>query len=388
MKKCDICGHINDDTQLFCGQCGNKLTNTPPPNQFSQQPPIQNNPQQNTNYQYNNNPQGAYYQPPNNGYNPQQQYPPIIVEKKKPHGCLVTLAVFGVIFLLIIILGSCGSSTSETAKTTNTTNSQTITDETTTPTTKTKNLNDFQISETTIYEDNGIIIKAISNNSTSTEIAIDFYIENNSDLSLHICIHSSAINGIMCDNNIYEGSIDVAAGKKATTTYNIKISDLKDLNIKEIQYFEFLFWAYDNAKSYKSFETSILKVPTNHFTGESYQFVGKEVYNAQGISIKKLYNDANSITFVVNNTNNYYFEYNIEDISINDWSLDTTYKLEYYSKELFPDCSSIFTIHVDNDFLQKNSIDRINSTEFKLKICPNESYFDEYSTPAIVAEFN
>lgn len=126
MKKCDICGHINDDTQLFCGQCGNKLTNITPSNQFPQQPPIQNNPQQNTSYQYNNNPQEPYYQPSNNDcYNPQQQYPPIIVEKKKPHGCLVTLAVFGVIFLLIIILGSCGPSLSESTKTTVTASSGT-----------------------------------------------------------------------------------------------------------------------------------------------------------------------------------------------------------------------------------------------------------------------
>lgn len=131
MKKCDICGHLNDNTQLFCGQCGNKLTNTPPPNQFSQQPPIQNNPQQNTNYQYNNNPQRAYYQPPNNGYNPQQQYPPIIVEKKKPHGCLITLAVFGIIFLLIIVLGSCLASTGETNEAAKTTSAASSENETT-----------------------------------------------------------------------------------------------------------------------------------------------------------------------------------------------------------------------------------------------------------------
>lgn len=178
MKKCDICGHLNDDTQLFCGQCGNKLTNTPPPNQFSQQPPIQNNPQQNTNYQYNSNPQGAYYQPPNNGYNPQQQYPPIIVEKKKPHGCLVTLAVFGVIFLLIIILGSCGSSTSETAKTTSTVTDKAKTEENTT-----------ENSKEGIYKFAGIELEYISSKIVKEEYGDDYYLivnfnyTNNSDSS-------------------------------------------------------------------------------------------------------------------------------------------------------------------------------------------------------------
>lgn len=37
MKKCSACGHMNDDSQLFCGQCGNKLGNSEPA-QATQQP--------------------------------------------------------------------------------------------------------------------------------------------------------------------------------------------------------------------------------------------------------------------------------------------------------------------------------------------------------------
>lgn len=45
MKKCNACGHMNDDAQLFCGQCGNKLGDPDPSAQQpiqATQPPTQN----------------------------------------------------------------------------------------------------------------------------------------------------------------------------------------------------------------------------------------------------------------------------------------------------------------------------------------------------------
>lgn len=99
MKKCDICGYSNEDTQMFCKQCGNKLFDSPPQNnQYQQQPNLnQYNPQQNQNTQ--NNAQGTFYQPPQyqqqtQSYSqPYQQHyenapiPPQTKKAKKGKGC-------------------------------------------------------------------------------------------------------------------------------------------------------------------------------------------------------------------------------------------------------------------------------------------------------------
>lgn len=107
MKKCDICGYFNDDTQIFCKQCGNKLSCSPQDNQYQQQQnSYQYNSQQNQ-YPPNNNVQGTYYQPPGTNYN--QQQPPVIVEQKKS-GCFTKgLAVIGGIVLFIIVISVIGS---------------------------------------------------------------------------------------------------------------------------------------------------------------------------------------------------------------------------------------------------------------------------------------
>ena len=124
MKKCDICGYLNDDNQMFCQQCGNKLSDSPQNSQYHQQQqpnPYQYNPQQKQNPPYNNV-QGTYYQPPGNNYNPQQQ-PPIIVEKKKS-GCFTkALAVIGGIVVFIIVILVIGSFSSSNTDNTNTTTS-------------------------------------------------------------------------------------------------------------------------------------------------------------------------------------------------------------------------------------------------------------------------
>lgn len=69
MKKCNACGHMNDDAQLFCGQCGNKLGDPDPsaqqpiqatqpptqneePAQTTPQPPVDNRTPQQRNYDW------------------------------------------------------------------------------------------------------------------------------------------------------------------------------------------------------------------------------------------------------------------------------------------------------------------------------------------------
>lgn len=375
MKKCDICGHINDDTQLFCGQCGNKLTNTPPLNQFSQQPPIQNNSQQNTNYQYNSNPQGTYYQPPNNGYNPQQQYPPIIVEKKKSHGCLVTLAVFGVIFLLIIILGSCGSSTN---KTTNSPEKE------------------YVFNKSIIYNENDIKIEIIDSTITLTEINLNLYIENNSDNDYNISIQNYAINNIMIDSfyttSITSNSIDfsalildcdIASGKKSNCSLSISNSALDKYNIDEIQSITVMIEFRGN----NNFKSKPIIIKTNKYNNDNQTSEkGNIIYSDKKFILSEIKHSNKSASFSLYNNDTNYLEYTLTYTSINNWAYDSNHTV--FNKLVFPNCISIFSIEPDNDFFNQNKISKIDNIELKLDIRPNGARADEYSTPAIVVEFN
>ncbi len=140
MKKCDICGYSNEDTQMFCKQCGNKLFDSPPQNnQYQQQPNLnQYNPQQNQNTQ--NNAQGTFYQPPQyqqqtQSYSqPYQQHyenapiPPQTKKAKKGKGCLITVLIVVVILALMFLFANINNSNEAENTNSKSTTSQTTTE--------------------------------------------------------------------------------------------------------------------------------------------------------------------------------------------------------------------------------------------------------------------
>lgn len=239
------------------------------------------------------------------------------------------------------------------------------------------------VNRTCIYSGNNIFIYATKFEEKESTYNIGIYIENNSSLNLGLNARAYAVNGIMTGNNIYDMDCDVAAGRKANTNLEIEKSFLNEKGISSIKYVDLLIWAYDNAKSYKEFDTGQLIIRTSAFDGSAgKRFVGTPVYNANGIRIDRLASNGNNFTYVLSNNSGVYLDFDVKNLTVNDF---TSSKYDYNTSGIIVlnQCQSIFTVSIDNNFMSENGISQINKVEFSLNIRPEEDYFKEWSTELI-----
>lgn len=214
---------------------------------------------------------------------------------------------------------------------------------------------------------------------------VSFYIENNSNLNLNIYAHSYAVNSIMTGNNIYDMDCTVAAGKKANTTLTIKDKVLKELGITKIKNIDILFWAYDNAKSYKEFETPICHIETNLDDGELERITGENIYDSNGIAIDYLKSTGNEYSFVLTNNKGEYFDFVLRNLTINGFtSSDVDYDL--YDEEVLKDCQYIMKVKVKDDFMKENDIDSVETIEFSLDYELSNDYKRKETTDMVFCQ--
>ena len=250
-------------------------------------------------------------------------------------------------------------------------------------TVKSSDMGDFSVAQMEIYRGNGIVIQTVDSDNEGSSVGVKLLIKNNSELSLSVCVHNSAINGIMYNNNIYSAYIKLPAGKKAYTTFNVEKDWLKKVGINQIESFDFLFWAYDNAKSYKEFETEIVRVKTNHYIDKDVNITGSKIYDKDGVVVDFIKVDKNRLKYCVYNNGSTYFDFDVEDVAINDWAMDTLYNYDISDITVFPGAVAFFEIEIKDSFLKETEIKSISNVEFILEIRINGDYFDSYNTDVI-----
>jgi len=231
-----------------------------------------------------------------------------------------------------------------------------------------------------LYKGHDTVIKTTGIDNSD----IAFYFENNSDLNLSFDIHSYAVNGIMAEEDRFVMSTDVVSGKKASNTLSISKSWLRENGISEIKYVDILFWAYDNAKSYKAFESKIVRISANVDKLQSSYEGGDELYNKNGIVVDLLRTGKTSATFAVTNNTDSYFDFDVDNVSVNDWTYDTG--ISIYDEQVLPACTGIYTIEIDSDFKETNQISDINTVEFCLNVRPTGDYHNDYETEIITIQ--
>lgn len=241
---------------------------------------------------------------------------------------------------------------------------------------------DSSISESIIYNDNDVIIKVTGLESNANYEKIRMQIENNSSLNLSFSSHSFAVNGLMSDESIYHMYVSVASGKKASTTLDISKEWMKNNQIDSIGSIDLLIWAYDDAVSYKAFDTGVLSIYSDNFDNTIIRtYVGDEIYNSNGIIVKYMSRSHNRFYFSLANNNDYLLDFDIANVSINDWTYDTG--IDIFDLEVLPNCEIMFILDIDSDFTKTNSIENIDSIDFNFNIRQNGDYFDEFSTDTI-----
>ena len=224
---------------------------------------------------------------------------------------------------------------------------------------------EVSFSEEKVYEGNNVVIYVTGSESSYDGTKINFRIENNSQLNLNFNAHSYGVNGIMTGNNIYDMRTDVPAGKKANNSLTIENSFLNEYGIDCIKYVEILFWAYDNDKMFKSFDTGVVIVKSDKYDNINSWIKGTEIYNAEGIRVDFLSLKNDKAKYLVTNTKGNSIDVTFEGICINDYSVnDIDYDL--FNKQILNNNQRVFEISISNDFKSKNSIQDVKTIEFYL----------------------
>ena len=244
---------------------------------------------------------------------------------------------------------------------------------------------DVLIEPSEIYNENDVVISLKECNIDSGNMLVYFLIENNSSLNLGFNAHAYSINNIMTGNNIYDMDCDVAAGKKANAELKIKKGFLDKYNISTIKSLDILFWAYDNDKHFKEFDTGQITIKTNNYDETFNPISGKNIYDNNNIRVDYISNNGNEYTYCITNNTGDYFDFDVENITINDYSSsDSDYDL--MSISCLNSCQAVFIIKANNDFMKLNDITNIQKVEFSLNIRPLGDYFSDWSTDMIVSD--
>lgn len=221
----------------------------------------------------------------------------------------------------------------------------------------------------------------------SSQNGISFYAENKSNLNLGIMTHALAINGYMVGGDSYGfNSFDVAPGKKTNTTQELDMETISKYNIQSFDTMDVLFWAYDNDKSFKSFDTNQIHAELNTGSQNLLDISGDTVYENNGIKIDYIEKLENTYTYCLTNTSGNYVDFTVENLTVNDYtSSDVDYDL--YDVICLNNCQILFDVTPDEEFLSTNGITDISSIEFSLNIQPLSDYEYEWKTDMISKQF-
>ena len=237
-----------------------------------------------------------------------------------------------------------------------------------------------------IYEGNSVTISVTGcsecSSWTGDTLNIGILIENNGSLNLGFNAHAYAVNSIMARNNIYDMDCDVASGKKANTQLEIPKRTLEKYGISTVKYIDVLFWAYDNDKYFKEFETPVIRIETDQNDGIANALYGDQLLDENGIQIDYLGEKNSDYLFSITNNRGDYFTFDLENLSVNDYtSSDVDFDL--YDQTTFSNCQYVFNLDIPSDFLSTNGITDISKINFSLAYRPLGDYFNEAHTSAV-----
>lgn len=244
-----------------------------------------------------------------------------------------------------------------------------------------------------LYNENGLYIesKGLSDAPSTNEIGL--YMENNSALSLGVAPYAYAINGIMAGGDQYGiNSTDIASGKKANATISLidEWDDkdfFKDYQISDISSFDILFWAYDNDKSFKAFDSGQIHADLSGTEMQDSPVFSdcQTVYDQNGIKVDFVSKDGNNYNFCLTNNTGDYFTFDVENETYNDFTTsDVDYDL--INEYVLNNCKLMFTIKPTDDFLSLNGISDVTKVDFSLNINPLADFSNQYSTDLISYE--
>lgn len=348
MKICKNCGTENLDNNYYCTKCG---------------VPLQNN-------------SNSTYNPPNNTYQNFAQTTDKPV-KKKNKGCLTACIVVIAIPVILALMIIAGNSTTTTTSTSSKYNYDTNNATTSSSSVKTT------IERKLLYDKNKvkIYVEGLENNN------VNFYFVNNSSTNLRFESEQVAINGII-DGDLFNEAIEckVLSKSKANASLEIDSSFINKYGIDKIKTIDVCFTAYDNdTLGAVEFYTEQIQIKTN-INEDVYRIVGEKIYDNKNIRIDYIGRNDNQFEFMKTNETGNVIGECLTEVKVNGYTFEDRY---LYNTQLNNSQKS-FYITVDDEFLENNSIDSIDTITFKFDIYNNanddELYGSDWTTKEIKLE--
>ena len=251
-----------------------------------------------------------------------------------------------------------GSGASEEATTTTTAASQDI------PT----------IEQTVVYDDKGVVItaKEYTRDDFWNSDGIKFLIENNTEQNITVSTKAVIVNGYM----IYDLFVaSVAAGKKTNETMTLSTSELNAAGISLVGEVEIYFHIYDSDTWDTIVNPDCVTIRTSKYDSMDTEAddSGNVLYDADGIKIVGKYVNEDSfwgksiVLYIENNTEKN-FTVNVDDLSVNGFTID-----EFFSSEVYAGKKAIDEITLMSSDLEENDIKEIEEVSLKFKVT-DENY--------------
>lgn len=228
-------------------------------------------------------------------------------------------------------------------------------------------VSNFSIKNKVLYEGNGITIKTDGNTSSGNKISIGIVVKNDTKKKIEVAAPAVSLNNIMTENNMYTSYVEVPSGKKGS--FNISVSEdwLSQNNINSVKKFDFYFAIWKD----NSFliNTDAFTQKTSEDDGKYNKLKADKLYSDNNMDIEYVGKDGNEYNFIIKNKTSAYADYRVEECSINGWSFDTG--IQVYDDPIMSKAYSRFTISIDEEFMSKNNIDKIENMEFKIRLATN-----------------
>lgn len=209
---------------------------------------------------------------------------------------------------------------------------------------------------------------------TNSNVTINFVIENNSDNDYDFSAHSFDINRMMMGGNVVGSDINVPSGKKGRLSIEASLSDLEYADALNISEVNIIFWAYKD--NFKEWDTGLLTVNTNLDEDVERYLVDPELED-DCVSVSYIEADGTDLIFAVQNKTDYNVDCTFENCSINGWAYEITdYSFDAYNEIINSRAIAIIKLHIDDEFLDKNSIETISDVEFDVLLTDNNWDFE------------
>lgn len=234
-----------------------------------------------------------------------------------------------------------------------------------------------ELAEGSVYDDNGIVISYSSKAVEDGQTTIQMTYENNSGKNLSLMPRVVAVNGkVILWNYWGYGSVDVADGKKNIDEFTCGEESINSIDAE--------YSAFND--DYKvEFTTGVFRAGDE----AEPENVGTEIYADDAMKIAYVGREGNTFEFCLTNTSDLFYGFDVENISVNDFTIDDydNFKLRYIGS--LPNCQTNFSISLEGDenseLLSNYGIDSIDQIGFSIDVLVNDSEFDDasYSTGTI-----